>query len=64
MKLGDLVHKVLAPFVAGTKYENCADCAERQRKLNAASDKVAAFLAKITCSCYWKGLLSKLLTKK
>lgn len=53
-KLGDLVKKILSPFVRHTKYENCGECEKRRLILNTWSDKAFAFIAKITCPCWWR----------
>ncbi len=34
IKVGDVVKKVLNPFVKGTRFENCEPCRKRQEKLN------------------------------
>ena len=32
--IGDVIAKVLKPFVTGSKWENCPKCKQRQEKLN------------------------------
>ncbi len=59
MKLGDLVHKILHPFVAGTKLEHCNTCEERRVKWNGYSDGFVRWLAKISCPCYYRSLLKR-----
>lgn len=59
MKLGDIVHAILRPFVEGTHWENCADCAERQKRLNQWSASLSNWLAKISCPCYWRSLIKR-----
>ncbi len=62
-QLGDMVKKVLAPFVKGTEFENCKACDDRRIALNKVSTGVANFvsrwIAKITCPCFWRGLFNK-----
>lgn len=56
MKLGDFVHAILHPFVAGTSLEHCSGCEERRKKWNGWSDAFVRLMAKISCPCFYKGL--------
>ena len=54
MLLGDRVKKFLAPWVKGTRFENCAGCERRRQLLNKASIRAADVVAATLCPCTYQ----------
>ena len=64
MNIGDFVKSSMAPFVRGTKYENCSNCERRRIALNkvgtTASSFVSEWVSKLTCRCFYIKMLHKI----